>query len=75
VPRYLLIHRHDAADCAAALEAWIGFESPLRSGRPPATCHQTSHTQTWMIEAGDPAAARAFLPPFVGDRTDVIVVG
>jgi hypothetical protein len=73
--RYLLMHRHDAAQCVRTFEAWNGFESPLVSGRPPATCHQASHTQTWMVEADDAAEALRLLPAVVADRTDAIEIG
>jgi hypothetical protein len=73
--RYLLMHRHDATQCVATFEAWRGFESPLLSGRPPATCRQTSHTQTWMVEADGPADALRLLPEAVAQRTDAIEIG
>ena len=75
MPRYLLMHRHDAAQCVSTFEAWDGFESPLIAGRPPATCRQASHTQTWMVEAADPADALRLLPAVVAERTDAIEIG
>jgi hypothetical protein len=74
MPRYLLMHKHESAACVASFESWDGFESPLLPGRPPATCRQASHTQTWMLEADDPTAALALLPPMVADRTDAIEI-
>ena len=68
------MHRHEAADCAAAFDAWTGFESPLQSGRPPATCRHASHTQTWVVEADSATAAVELLPAFVRDRTDAIEI-
>jgi hypothetical protein len=75
MPRYLLMHRHDDADCVSTFEAWSGFDSPLLSGRPPATCRQASHTQTWMVEADDVAGALLLLPIPVAERTDAIEIG
>jgi hypothetical protein len=75
MPRYLLMHRHDAAECAATFEAWDGFDSPVLSGRPPATCHQAGHTQTWMVESDGAAEALLLLPPTVAERTDAIEIG
>jgi hypothetical protein len=75
MPRYLLMHRHDDAECTSTFEAWTGFESAVLSGRPPATCRQASHTQTWMVEADDPAAALLLLPQRVAERTDAIEIG
>ena len=75
MPRYLLMHRHEAAECAATFESWTGFESPLLSGRPPATCRQASHTQTWMVESGDAVSALGLLPAMVAERTDAIEIG
>jgi hypothetical protein len=74
MPLFLLSHRHDAAECAAAFAAWRGFDSPLR-GRPAAsTCREGGHALWWRVEAASRHAALEQLPPFVARRTEAIQV-
>jgi hypothetical protein len=69
MPRFLLLHRHAAAECAAAFAAWRGFDSPLRGGPVASTCLSGEHTLTWRVEASDTRAALGLLPPYVAERT------
>ena len=74
MPPFLLRHHHSPGECAAAFAAWQGFDSPLR-GRPAAsTCLDGGHAVWWRVEAADPQAALALLPPFVAHRTTPIAV-
>ena len=74
MPFYLLHHRHDPGECAAAFAAWQGFSSPLRHHSALSTCLAGGHAVWWRVEAADPSAALALLPRFVARRTDPIPV-
>ena len=69
MPLFLLHHRHDPADCAAAFAAWSGFDSPLRHGQAASTCLSGGHSLWWRVRAESPAAALALLPRYVARRT------
>jgi hypothetical protein len=71
---FLLEHRHQAAECAAAFAAWKGFDSPLRHRPVPSTCLAGGHALWWCVEAPDPQAALALLPDYVAHRTAPIEV-
>ena len=71
---FLLHHRHDAVECAAAYAAWRGFDSPLRRHWVPSTCLEGGHAVWWQVEAASRQAALALLPPFVARRTEAIAV-
>ena len=74
MPEFLLNHRHEPHECAAAFAAWQGFDSPLRHGRVPSTCLEGGHRLWWRVTAADLAGALALLPRFVAERTDAIAV-
>jgi hypothetical protein len=74
MPTYLLEHRHEAAECAAASAAWRGFESPLRGTATVSTCLSGGHRLWWRVEAADEGAALAQLPPYVAARTAAVRV-
>jgi hypothetical protein len=74
MPVFLLAHRHQPNECAAAFAAWQGFDSPLRRGRAPSTCLAGGHGVWWRVEAPDAAGALALLPPYVAERTTAIEV-
>ncbi len=69
MPCFLLHHRHEPRECAAAFAAWTGFSSPLRHRLAPTTCLAGGHAIWWRVQATDMAAALALLPRFVADRT------
>jgi hypothetical protein len=69
MPVFILHHRHEAAECAAAFAAWRGFDSPLRRRLAPSTCLAGGHAVWWRVEAADRAGALALLPGYVADRT------
>jgi hypothetical protein len=71
---FLLSHRHDARECEIAFAAWRGFDSPLRHQSAICSCRHGGHGIWWQVEARDPEAARALLPAFVAQRTDVIPI-
>jgi hypothetical protein len=71
---FLLHHRHEPQECAAAFAAWQGFDSPLRHGRVPSTCLAGGHELWWQVSATNPVAALALLPRFVAERTTPIRV-
>jgi hypothetical protein len=74
MPFFLLHHRHEPHECAAAFAAWQGFESPLRRGRVPSSCLAGGHGIWWRVEAGGRGEALALLPRFVAERTTPIEV-
>jgi hypothetical protein len=75
MPRYLLHHHHTARECGVAFASWKGFTSALRHHSALATCLTGGHAIWWTIEAPDPDAALAQLPPFVAQRTTAVRVG
>lgn len=74
VTNYLLCHRHTPKECPVAFAAWNGFESPLRHQSTLGSCATGGHMLWWQVEAGDPSAALAFLPPYVAARTEAVAV-
>jgi hypothetical protein len=74
MPTFLLQHRHDPGDCAAAFAAWLGFTSPLRHLPAASTCLVGGHALWWRVQAEDSAAALALLPAFVARRTIPIAI-
>jgi hypothetical protein len=71
---FLLSHRHEPRECAAAFAAWHGFDSPLRHGCVSSSCLTGGHGLWWCVEAAEPTGALALLPSFVADRTIAIEV-
>jgi hypothetical protein len=74
MPLFLLAHRHEPRECAAAFAAWQGFDSPLRHGRASSSCLTGGHGVWWRVEAPDADGALALLPHFVAKRTTAIEV-
>jgi len=74
MPRFLLHHRHAAHECASAYAAWKGFRSPLRHHGVPSSCVEGGHEVWWQVSADGFEAARALLPDYVAERTDVIAI-
>ena len=71
MPEFLLHHRHDPEECAAAFAAWHGFTSPLRGRSTTSSCVAGGHEVWWRVSASGADAALALLPPYVAVRTDV----
>jgi hypothetical protein len=69
---FLLHHRHEPRECAAASAAWKGFSSPLRHRPALSTCLDGQHETWWRVEAADRDDALALLPSFVAERTTPI---
>jgi hypothetical protein len=69
VATFVLIHAHEAADCATSIASWKGFDSPLRHGRPLGSCAHGGHRVWWIVQAASEEAALALLPYFVARRT------
>lgn len=67
---FVLVNRHEQAECDATYAAWRGFESPLRRRPPSAGCIWNDHRLWWEVEAEDPDRALALLPRFVAARTE-----
>ena len=71
---FVLHHRHESHECAAAFAAWQGFDSPLRHGRVPSTCLVGGHELWWNVTATNREDALSLLPRFVAERTRAIQV-
>ena len=71
MPVFVLTHQHEPHECGAAFAAWKGFDSPLRHRPTLGSCLEGNHHTWWRVEAPDAQAARALLPPFVAQRTEV----
>jgi hypothetical protein len=69
MPKFMLQHHHEAAECEAVFAAFQGFESPLRNKPAPSTCLAGTHCLWWCAEAPSAEAALAQLPRFVAERT------
>ena len=67
--RFMLDHRHTAAECGAVFAAFKAFESPLRHGQTTSSCHYGGHRIWWEVDAATPDAALEQLPRFVAERT------
>ena len=74
MPRFLLEHRHSAAECGAIFAAFSASESPLRHRPATASCHYGGHRIWWELEAASEGEAIARLPAYVAERTAVIRV-
>jgi hypothetical protein len=74
MPTFLLHHRHNPDECAAAFAAWQGFDSPLRHRPAPSTCLAGGHEMWWHVDATDPGEALALMPRYVAERTEPIAV-
>jgi hypothetical protein len=74
MPRFLLHHAHEAAECGTAFAAWRGFTSPLRRRPTVATCEHGGHELWWLVEAPGADAALAQLPRWIAARTRPIRV-
>ena len=74
MPTFLLHHRHDPDECAAAFAAWQGFDSPLRHRVVASTCLAGGHEIWWQVEAADHGKALALMPRYVAERTESIAV-
>jgi hypothetical protein len=72
--RFLLHHRHQPRECAAAFAAWSGFASPLRRQATLGSCHFGDHQLWWDVEAGSQAEALGQLPWYLAVRTTVVRV-
>jgi hypothetical protein len=71
---YLLQHRHEPAECAAAFAAWKGFDSPLRERSAWSSCPTGGHHLWFMVEARDRKAALAQLPRYLAERSAAVRV-
>lgn len=71
---YVLLHRHEPAQCATAFAAWRGFDSPLRGGTAPSTCLTGGHALWWRVSARSEEDALALLPRYLAERTRVVEV-
>lgn len=72
--RFLLHHRHEARECAAAFAAWKAFASPLRGRATIGSCLSGGHEIWWELEAPSQDEALAHLPRYVAERTEAIRV-
>jgi hypothetical protein len=69
MPRYLLDHRHEQAECAVVFASWRGFDSPLRHQVTVASCPSGGHAIWWQVDAAGVDEALRQLPRYVAERT------
>jgi hypothetical protein len=69
MPRFLLEHRHAAAECGAVFAAFNAFDSPLRRRPTTGSCHYGDHRIWWEVDAASADEALARLPCYVAERT------
>jgi hypothetical protein len=74
MPRFLIHHKHQARECAAAFAAWKGFSSPLRRRTTIASCLAGGHEVWWEVTAPGEAEALAQLPRYVAERSTAVPV-
>jgi hypothetical protein len=68
VPRYLIHHHHEPADCGVVFASFQGFASPLRHRPTVSSCTYGGHDIWWSVDAADGAEALGLLPFYVGKR-------
>ena len=69
VVKYMLHHRHDAAECGVVFASFKGHDSPLRHQLALASCDTGGHAIWWTVEAASEEDALALLPFYVAERT------
>jgi hypothetical protein len=74
MPRFLIHHKHQARECAAAFAAWKGFSSPLRRRTAIASCLAGGHEVWWEVTAPGEAEALDQLPRYVAERSTAVPV-
>ena len=74
MPRFMLSHRHEPAECGVVFAAFKAFSSPLRGHAVLGSCDYGTHRIWWEADAPSEEAALAQLPPFVAQRTAAIRV-
>ena len=74
MPHFLIHHRHEARECAAAFASWNGFASPLRHETTIASCLTGGHEIWWEVSAPGEGEALAQLPRYVAERSQAIPV-
>jgi hypothetical protein len=72
--RFLLHHRHAAAECGVAFAAFKGHDSSLRHRPALASCAAGDHAIWWTVEAASAADALTLLPFFVAERSTAVRV-
>jgi hypothetical protein len=71
---YVLQHRHQPAECAAAFAAWNGFDSPLREASAWCSCPTGGHHLWFLVEAADGDTALGQLPRYLAERAEAVRV-
>jgi hypothetical protein len=69
MPRFMLEHRHTAAECGAVFASFNAFDSPLRRRSTTGSCHYGDHRIWWDVDAPTADEALARLPRYVAERT------
>ena len=68
MPRFLVHHRHAAAECGVAFAAFKGQRSALRHQETLASCAYGGHAIWFVVEAPSEADALAQLPFYLAER-------
>jgi hypothetical protein len=74
MPRYLLQHCHEPAECGVVFASFRGHPSRLRHNPTLASCRSGGHAIWWTVETASEQEALALLPSFVAERTTVTSV-
>lgn len=74
VPTYLVRHHHAPDECRFASAAWEGSQSPLRHRSAISSCIAGDHSLWLTVEADDESAALEQLPPYIAERSSVVLV-
>ena len=74
MPRFMLTHKHEPAECRVAFASWHGYDSPLRRQPALGSCAEGGHSLWWTVDAPGEAEALAQLPDYVAERTEVSAV-
>jgi hypothetical protein len=75
VQRHRIHHRHEPAECGAAVASWKGWDSPLRPEAGVSSCAFGGHDTWWDVVVEQQADALALLPPFVAERSTATRIG
>jgi hypothetical protein len=74
MPRYLLHHKHDPAECGAVFASFTGDASPLRHQPTIGSCLFGGHTIWWDVNAPSEAEALELLPSYIAQRTTMVAI-
>jgi hypothetical protein len=75
MPRYLIHHRHEPAECGVVFASFRGHDTPLRHQSALASCAFGGHAIWWVVHASTSEEALDLLPFFAAQRATAVRVG